>query len=149
VFHLLIYLVLKLVQDVLEKHLVDVECVWNLMAHGDAREGKWRGNWRMEWVASTLTLPWNAVYPASLTLMRKPRLPVVDWTDTPANLKGLVRFSERQNLVSARLPSRFKCTIPNYNLSDCYSHSELKSDKRLSLTVLVSSLCEMIWWHYC
>jgi hypothetical protein len=23
-------------------------------AHGDAREGKWRGNWRMEWVASTL-----------------------------------------------------------------------------------------------
>ena len=24
------------------------------MAHGDAREGKWRVNWRMEWVASTL-----------------------------------------------------------------------------------------------
>jgi hypothetical protein len=24
------------------------------MAHGDAREGKWRGNWRMERVASTL-----------------------------------------------------------------------------------------------
>jgi len=23
-------------------------------AHGDTREGKWRGNWRMEWVASTL-----------------------------------------------------------------------------------------------
>ena len=27
---------------------------WNAVAHGDAREGKWRGNWRMEWVASTL-----------------------------------------------------------------------------------------------
>jgi len=27
---------------------------WNEMIHGDAREGKWRGNWRMEWVASTL-----------------------------------------------------------------------------------------------
>ena len=24
------------------------------MAHGDAREGKWRGNWRTEWVASIL-----------------------------------------------------------------------------------------------
>jgi hypothetical protein len=24
------------------------------MAYGYAREGKWRGNWRMEWVASTL-----------------------------------------------------------------------------------------------
>jgi len=25
-----------------------------MMAHGDARVGKWRGNWRMEWVATTL-----------------------------------------------------------------------------------------------
>ena len=32
-----------------------VECVWNLMAHGDTREGKWRGNWWMEWVAGTHT----------------------------------------------------------------------------------------------
>ena len=31
-----------------------LEASWNAMAHGDAREGKWRGNWRMEWVASTL-----------------------------------------------------------------------------------------------
>ena len=31
-----------------------VESSWNVMAHGDARDGKWRGNWRMEWVASTL-----------------------------------------------------------------------------------------------
>ena len=30
------------------------ESSWNVMAHGDAREGKWRGNWWMEWVASTL-----------------------------------------------------------------------------------------------
>jgi hypothetical protein len=31
---------------------VVVECVWNVMAHGDAREKKQWGNWRMEWVAS-------------------------------------------------------------------------------------------------
>jgi len=31
-----------------------VESSWNVMAHGDAREGKWRGNRQMEWVASTL-----------------------------------------------------------------------------------------------
>jgi len=42
------------------------------MAHGDARERKWRGNWWMEWVASTLTLPQNMVYPALLMLMRTP-----------------------------------------------------------------------------
>jgi len=27
---------------------------WNVMALGDTREGKWRGNWRMQWAASTL-----------------------------------------------------------------------------------------------
>ena len=31
-----------------------VESSWNVLAHGNAREGKWRRNWRMEWVASTL-----------------------------------------------------------------------------------------------
>jgi hypothetical protein len=30
-------------------------------------------------------------------LMRTPRLPVVDWTDAPADLNGLVRFAERRN----------------------------------------------------
>jgi len=32
----------------------DVDSSWNVMAHGDARKGKWRGNCRMEWGASTL-----------------------------------------------------------------------------------------------
>jgi len=92
--------------------LTAVECVWNLMAHSDAREETWRGNWRLEWVASTLTLPCNVVYPALLTLMRTPWLPAVNWTDAPTDLNGLVRFGERRNLVSARVPSRFKRTIP-------------------------------------
>ena len=89
----------------------EVECVWNLMAHGDAREGKWRGNWRMEWVAITLTLPRNVVYPVLLPLMRTPRLAAVDWTDAPADLNGLVRLGERRSLVSAHVPSHFKRTI--------------------------------------
>ena len=89
-----------------------VVCVWNLMAHGDAREGKWRGNWRMEWVASTLTLPQNVVYPVLLTPMRTSRLPAVQWTDAPADLNGPVHFGERRNLVSACVPSHFKCTLP-------------------------------------
>ena len=48
-----------------------------------------------------------------LPLMRTPRLPVVDRTDAPADLNGLVRFAERRNLVSARVPSHFKRTLPN------------------------------------
>jgi hypothetical protein len=47
------------------------------------------------------------VYPALLPLLCTPRLPVVDWTDAPADLNGLVRFAERRNLVSARVPSHF------------------------------------------
>ena len=31
-----------------------VESNWNVMAHGNARVEKWRGNWRIEWVDSTL-----------------------------------------------------------------------------------------------
>jgi len=96
-----------------------VESSWNVMAHGDAWEGKWRGNWRMELVAVLFTLPWNMEYPAILPLMCTPRLPVVDWTDTPADLNGLVHFAKRQNLVSARVPSHFKCSLYTHQLC-CY-----------------------------
>ena len=40
-----------------------------------------------------------------------PWLPVVDWTDTPTNLNGLVHFAERPNLLSASVPSRFERAI--------------------------------------
>ena len=66
----------------------------------------------MEWVASTLKPSPNVVYPALLKLMRTPRLPVVDRTDAPTDLNGLVRFWERRNLVSARVPSRSARAIP-------------------------------------
>jgi hypothetical protein len=51
------------------------------------------------------------VYPALLPLMRRARLPVVDWTDAPTDLNGLVLFAERRNLVSARVPSHFKRSL--------------------------------------
>jgi hypothetical protein len=47
-------------------------------------------------------------------LMCTPRLPVVGWTDTPADLNGLVCFTERRNLVSVRVPSHFKCSLHMY-----------------------------------
>jgi len=51
------------------------------------------------------------VYPALLPLIRTPGLPVVNGTDAPADLNGLVRFAERRNLVSARVPSHFKRSL--------------------------------------
>ena len=82
------------------------------MARVDAREGKWRGNWRMDWVASTLHTTSEHGVSALLPLMSTPRLPVVDWNDAPAGLNGLVRFAERRNLVSACVPSHFKRSLP-------------------------------------
>jgi hypothetical protein len=44
----------------------NVDIVLNAMAHGDAWEGKLRGNRRMEWVP----VPRNTVYPALLPAAR-------------------------------------------------------------------------------
>ena len=81
------------------------------MTHGRGSEGE-----TGEWSEYLFTLPRNMVYPALLPPMRTPRLPVVDWTDAPADLNGLVRFAERQNLVSARVPSHFNWPLPMYRL---------------------------------
>jgi len=100
-----------------------VDSTWHTVMHGRGSEGE-----TGEWTGYTVpfTLPRNMLYLALLPLMRTPRLPVVDWTDTPANLNGLVRFAERRNLVSARVPSHFKWPlklklrglIPHANYTD-------------------------------
>jgi len=51
------------------------------------------------------------VYPALLPLMRTPRLLLVDRTEAPADLDGLVRVAEGRTLVSACAPSHFKRSL--------------------------------------
>ena len=94
-------------------HTAVVDSSWNVMAHGDAREGKWRGNWRMEWIASTLhTTSEHGV--SSITTADVHSSVASSWLNLrhPADLNGLVRFAEGQNLVSARVPSHFKRSLP-------------------------------------
>ena len=89
-----------------------VESSWNVMAHGDAREGKWRGNWRLEWVASTLhTISEHGV--SSITTADAHTSAASSWLNwrPSANLNGLVHFAKRQNLVSVHVPSHFKCSL--------------------------------------
>ena len=43
--------------------------------------------------------------------MGAPRLTVVDGTDAPADLNGLVRFAERRNLAYACVPSHLKRSL--------------------------------------
>jgi len=80
------------------------ESSWNVMAHGDAREGKRRGNWRMEWVASTLhTTPEHGV--SSITTAdthisaASSRL---NWRP-PADLNGLVPFRKKDEIWLLRV----------------------------------------------
>jgi len=85
-----------------------VENWWHTVTHERGSEGE-TGEWRGQPVL--FTLPRNMVYPALLSLMRTRRLPVIDWSDAPADLNGLVRYDERRNLVSAHVPSRFKRSL--------------------------------------
>ena len=88
------------------------------MVHGDAREGKWRGNCRMECVASTLHTTSGTwcihCYTYYHHYRRCAHLGCQQSTELRplADLNGLVRFAERQSLVSARLPSHFKSSLP-------------------------------------
>jgi hypothetical protein len=69
----------------------DVLSSWNVMAHGDAREGKWSGNWRMECVASTLH------------------------TTSEHGVSSITTTDSHTSAVSSRLnwrPCRFKWTRP-------------------------------------
>jgi len=84
-----------------------------MMDHGDAREGNWRWNWWMEWVASTLhTTSEQGVSSITIadahTSAASSRL---NWLP-PADLNGLVRFAGKRNLVSAHVPSHFKRSLP-------------------------------------
>ena len=89
----------------------EVDCSWNVMTHGDAREGKWRGNWRMQWIASSLhTTSEHGV--SSISTADAHTSVASSRTDDPGYLNGLVRFAERRNLVSARVPSHFKRSLP-------------------------------------
>jgi len=121
------------------------------------------------------TLPRNMVYAALLPLMRTPRLPVVDRTDAPADLNGLVRFAERRNLVSARVPSHFNwpllvvrvarrrtqlgsiCGTVRYRLAACVALCLLLKQSLCTGLILQETLSTWVkylvylmlrdWWH--
>ena len=81
-----------------------IDSSWNVMAHGGAREGKWRGNCRMQWIASTLhTTSEQCVSSITTadahTSAASSRL---NWRQT-ADLNGLVRFARKTKSGFARV----------------------------------------------
>jgi len=91
-----------------------VESSWNVMAHGDAREGKWRGNWRMECVASTLhTTSEHGVFSITTadahTSAASSRL---KWR--PRRFKWTRPFRLKTKCGSARVTSHFKRSLHQF-----------------------------------
>jgi len=78
------------------------------MAHGDARYGKWRGNWRMEWVVSTLHTTSEHVVSSITTagVHTSATCSRLNWRPRP--FKWIVRFAESRNMVSVGVELHFK-----------------------------------------
>ena len=82
------------------------------MAHGDAREGKWRGNWRMEWVASTLHTTSEHGVSGITTADATPRLPVDDGTDAHRRFKWTrpFRWKTKSDFCACAVIFQTQCT---------------------------------------
>ena len=57
------------------------------------------------------------LYPSLLPLMRTPRLPAVDWIDSPADLNGLVPFRRKTNSGFCACAIRFQTSCTNSTLA--------------------------------
>jgi hypothetical protein len=88
-----------------------LDCLWNVMAHGDAREEKWRGNKRMERVTSKRHMTAEqrlarAVQTLQADVHSSPASSRLNWR--PCRFKWTRLFRRKWNLVSARVSSHFK-----------------------------------------
>jgi len=118
------------------------------MTHGEARDRKWRGNSWMEWVASTLhTTSEHGVSSITTadahTSAASRRL---NWRP-PADLNGLVRFAERRNLFSARVPLHFNRAVletRGYETGEnsCFQSGTIFELRRPSF---VFPTCQLLW----
>jgi len=73
----------------------EVDSSWNVVADGDAREGKWRENWWMQWVANTLhTISEHGVSNISTDAHTSAAGSRLNWRPS-ADLNGLARFARK------------------------------------------------------
>jgi len=107
--------------------LLLINSSWNVVAHGDAQEGKRKGNWWMEWVTGTLhTTSEHGV--SSITAAdahTSAASSQLNWRP-PAGINGLVRFAKKRNLVSAHVPSHFNWPLQTFACSDPISDDSLR-----------------------
>jgi hypothetical protein len=74
----------------------------------------------MEWVASTLHATSEYGVSSITTADAHTSAAGSRLNGAPAYLNGLVRFAERRNLVSTRVPSHFKRSLRSFKASESY-----------------------------
>ena len=123
-----------------------VDSSWNVMAHGDPRRGKWRGNCRMQWVASTLhTSSEHGV--SSITTADAHTSAASSWLNwrPPADLNGLVRLAAKKKCgLSARVPSHFRRSLLRHRF--LYPLAGWSSGYCLVTTWLLPGNCLLTEW---
>ena len=85
--------------------------------------------------------------PSIITADAQTWLPVVDWTEAPADLNGLVRFAERRNLVSARVPSHFNWPLLR-NMHWCKTQEAIHLWQTLLIKIVTPSYTELYLRRY-
>ena len=92
------------------------------MAHGDAREGKQKGNWRMEWVASTLHSTSEHGVSSISTADAHTSAASSQQNWRPRRFNWTPPFCQKMKLVSAHVPSHFKRSLRLYHLQTMTVH---------------------------
>jgi len=113
------------------------------MVHGDPREGKWRGKWKMEWVASSLhTTSEHGL--SSITTADAHTSAASSRLNWCSHRFKCTHFTKRQNLVSAHVPSHFKCSLrPHqvYSFLEPHAHTPTRPiSLKLHFNILLPSI---------
>ena len=80
----------------------------------------------------------DTVYPALLPLIRTPRLPAADWTDTPADINGLVRFAVK--------PSSFCACAIRFHFCSTWSTFEIWGYCRCDYEDVYLAWLRVLWY---
>jgi hypothetical protein len=106
------------------------------MAHGDAREGKWRGNWQMECVASTLptTLEHGISSITTADAHTSAASSRLNWR--PRRFKWTRPFRWKMKSVFARVPSHFRRSLTLKLLQPCNKGTKMNCWEELYMNML-------------
>jgi len=117
-----------------------VESSWNVMAHGDAREVKWRGNWRMECVASTFHTTSEHGVSSNTTAHAHTSAASSQLNSRPRRFKWTRPFRRKTKSRFCGAPSHFKCSPLPTSWEDCTAQFTVSASHTICWVVYLQPL---------